>query len=109
MRSNDFRYTSWYYWHKTKAVPKLDSPLFAEELYDVRGEKLEDFTHLELTNVAGKRLYKNVTAALRARLANMIRSEFLFSRPQLDQPKTGKRRTPVSKEAIKERLGKYSL
>lgn len=109
MRSNDFRYTSWYYWHKTKAVPKLDSPLFAEELYDVRGEKLEDFTHLELTNVAGRGLYKNVTAALRARLANIIRSEFLFSRPQLDKPRTSKRRTPASKEAIKERLGKYSL
>ena len=33
MRGNDFRYTAWYYWHKSKMVPKLDSPLYAEELY----------------------------------------------------------------------------
>jgi hypothetical protein len=32
MRGNDFRYTAWYYWHKSKMVPKLDSPLYAEEL-----------------------------------------------------------------------------
>ena len=81
MRSNDFRYTSWYHWHKAKMVPRLDTPLYAEELYDVRGEELEDFTHLELVNVANRGVYKNVTLALRARLANTIRSEFLFRGP----------------------------
>lgn len=81
MRSNDFRYTSWYYWHKTKMVPKIDAPLYAEELYDVRGERPEDFTHLELVNVANRGAYKNITVALRARLANTIRSEFLFRGP----------------------------
>ena len=81
MRTDDFRYTAYFQWHKEKMVPKLDAPILEEELYDNRGETLEDFTHLELTNVANRGAFKNVTATLRRQLIAKIRETFLFRGP----------------------------
>lgn len=36
-------------------VPQLQVPPYAEELYDHRGETLQDFTHLELVNLLARR------------------------------------------------------
>ena len=81
MRTNDFRYTAYFLWHKKKMFPKLDQPPTEEELYDNRGETLEDFTHLELTNLANRGAFKNVTATLRRQLIAKIQDTFVFRGP----------------------------
>jgi hypothetical protein len=47
-------------------------------LYDHRGEKLEDFTHLETANLARRPGFEQTLVALRMKLSQFIKTNIVF-------------------------------
>ena len=81
LRTSEFRYTAWFHYNRPKAIPLLDVTPFAEELYDHRGETLQDFTHQETINIIHKPNYESTKKALRDQLVNFIRTNVIFRGP----------------------------
>lgn len=85
MRTMEFRYTIWFHFNRVQAVPIMDIAPFAEELYDHRGETLEDFTHLETVNLVTShskaKAFQSTVATLREQLIAFIRQKVIFRGP----------------------------
>lgn len=72
MRSQKYRYVGYFHYNRANQRPMIHQPLFDEELYDHRGEKLGDFTHLETLNLAVKASHAKVVEKLRKQLISFI-------------------------------------
>ena len=81
LRTSEFRYTGWFHFNRPKALPLLDTAPFAEELYDHRGETLQDFTHHETINLAHKPGFETTKRAMHEQLIAFIRKEVIFRGP----------------------------
>lgn len=55
-----------------------DVTVVISQLYDHRGEKLEDFTHLEIVNVAHRPAFQTHIVALRMKLVHFVKTVPLF-------------------------------
>ena len=81
LRTPEFRYTAWFHFNRPKALPLVDVAPFAEELYDHRGETLQDFTHQETINLAHKSGFDSTKKGLYEQLVSFIRKEVIFRGP----------------------------
>jgi hypothetical protein len=72
------RYTIWLHWDRVKNVPQLSVPPFAQELYDHRGESLQNFTHLELANLAHRPEFAEVAQRYRAQALHFLQHRVQF-------------------------------
>ena len=52
--------------------------MYGLQLYDHRGERPEDFTHLELVNLVRRPGYDSILVALRMKLIDFVRSHMIF-------------------------------
>ena len=81
IRTNGWRYNAYFPFDKKLHIPVLSEDIgntervYAQELYDHRGETLEDFTHAELFNVVTQTKYKNVTKVLHHKLVKFLETE----------------------------------
>jgi len=75
------RYTIWLHWDRVKNVPQLTLPPFAEELYDHRGETLQNFTHLELTNLVHRPEFAEVARRFKAKALHFLEHDVKFRGP----------------------------
>ena len=75
------RYTIWLHWDRVKNLPQLSVPPFAEELYDHRGETLQNFTHLEMVNVVHKPEFADMARRLKARAIRFLERDVKFKGP----------------------------
>ena len=75
------RYTIWLHWDRVKNVPQLTAPPFAEELYDHRGETLQNFTHLELENVIHRPEFADVARKFKAKALHFLEHDVQFRGP----------------------------
>jgi hypothetical protein len=75
MRTPDWRYTAYLHFDKKRLLPLYDKPIFDEELYDHRFEKLGDFTHRETMNVISNSEFESVIVGLREKLLTFLKSE----------------------------------
>jgi hypothetical protein len=80
-RDATFRYTVWLHWDRVKNVPQLSVPPFAEELYDHRGESLQNFTHLELMNVVQRPSFEEVARRYRRKALHFLEHDVVFRGP----------------------------
>jgi len=78
IRTPEWRYTAHIHFDKKRLVPYYKKELFDEELYDHRGEKLNDYTHQELENLAYDEEHRNLVTTLRETLYNFLKSEVDF-------------------------------
>jgi len=84
MRTADYRYTVWLPFDRAVMAVDWDAPVFEEELYDHRGETLEDYTHQELVNVAKKPSFLKVVTSLRTQLLAYLRANIIFHGPYIN-------------------------
>lgn len=78
MRTSSWRYTAWVHWDRSYLFPRWDQPLFAEELYDHRGEKLGSLTHYETQNLAKSKDFTDVLASHRDLLLNFLQTKMVY-------------------------------
>jgi len=78
MRSSSFRYTAWIEMDRTFLLPKLELPIFEEELYDHRGETLGDLSKYERENVATKKGYEEIVASQRDQLLSFLALRMVY-------------------------------
>lgn len=83
MRSASFRYTAWVHVNRTTLLPMFDEPLFAEELYDHRGEVLGDLTHLELVNVVKSPEYEEIALSQKEQLLYFLQTKVVYKNGHL--------------------------
>ena len=81
MRYAVARYTIWLHWDRVKNLPQLTVPPFAEELYDHRGETLENFTHLELHNLVYQPEFAEVAKRFKAKALHFLEHDVKFRGP----------------------------
>ena len=81
MRTSEFRYTAWVHFNRSIMAASWDKPLFAEELYDHRGETLKDYTHQELENIAQNPSYYSTLVSLRSKLLDYLKVNLVFHGP----------------------------
>jgi hypothetical protein len=74
MRTPDWRYTAYLHFDKKRLLPLYDKPIFDEELYDHRFEKLGDFTHRETMNVISNSEFESVIVGLREKLLTFLKA-----------------------------------
>ena len=86
MRTLDFRYTAWLHFNRTRMMTNWDLHPYEEELYDHRRERAEDFTHLELDNLASLESYRDIVNSLRGKLLTYLRSTIVFHGPYVEKP-----------------------
>lgn len=81
IRTNGWRYNAYFPFDKKLHIPILSHDIgntervYAQELYDHRGETLADFTHSELFNVVAQNKYRNVTKVLHHKLVKFLETE----------------------------------
>lgn len=80
-RYSSFRYTIWLHWDRVKNMPQLLVPPYAEELYDHRGETLENFTHLELVNLIYRPDFKEAAEKLKFKALSFLKNDVKFRGP----------------------------
>ena len=78
IRTPEWRYTAHIHFDKRRLVPYYEKELFDEELYDHRDEKLQDYTHQELENLAYDEDHRNIVTELRGTLYDFLKSEVDF-------------------------------
>eukprot|EP01041_Mallomonas_annulata_P000740 gene740-1419_t len=86
MRTIDFRYTAWLYFNRTSMSTIFDNQPFEEELYDHRKEKPDDFTHLELINLANSMGYREIAFSLKEKLVSFLKANIVFQGPYTEKP-----------------------
>jgi iduronate 2-sulfatase len=81
-RSLDYRYTMWLHFDRKHIVPNWlhpsGSPIYAEELYDHRGEELGDLTQYENMNIAKLPEYSMILQEQREQLLNWIQNKAVY-------------------------------
>ena len=78
MRTLDFRYTTYIHFHRLHLLPELTKPLYAEELYDHRGEKVGDLGSRELINLAGDPNYADVLKKYRTDMILFLYKDVVY-------------------------------
>lgn len=78
MRTVDFRYTAWVPFDRTWLYPQWDQSIYAEELYDHRGEQLGDDYSYELENQVSKASYSQVLSKFRRKLVDHLHQNVVF-------------------------------
>jgi hypothetical protein len=78
MRTEDFRYTAWIHFDRMLLIPRWEDPLFAEELYDHRGEKLGEEYQREFFNQASSGSYQPILEQARETLLNFLFSSVVY-------------------------------
>jgi hypothetical protein len=84
MRTLDYRYTAWLHFNRTGMIPYFDLQPFTEELYDHRREIPEDFTHLELVNLAKDTRYEDARYSLYLKLITYLKNNIVYRGPYID-------------------------
>ena len=64
---------------KAKLIPLFDQPIYDEELYDHKNEKLEDFTHREIVNLITNPDCKKTADKLREKLITFLKEEIVYN------------------------------
>jgi len=81
MRTVDFRYTAWLPFNRSIMAVSWDEPVYEEELYDHRGERPEDFTHLEVVNEARNPDFAKQLLKARRKLLDFLKKNLVFFGP----------------------------
>lgn len=77
-RSKQFRYTVWFPFDRINNHAILTATPLTEELYDHRGETLEDYTRLEYDNVARNPLFESTLLELRTMYITYLQENMIF-------------------------------
>ena len=88
MRTLDFRYTMWIHFNRVHLVPDwlhAGGPIYAEELYDHRGEALGSLTQYELVNVAGNTLFAPSLLEQRTMLLDYLQHKAVFEQGHVEE------------------------
>jgi hypothetical protein len=80
-RSTEYRYNIWFLFDKRQNKPILSSDPLMEELYDHRHEVLENYTYMELNNIAKLPEFKSVLDDLREKYWNYLKTKIVFKGP----------------------------
>eukprot|EP00596_Hydrurales_sp_CCMP1899_P000485 CAMPEP_0119043528 /NCGR_PEP_ID=MMETSP1177-20130426/23099_1 /TAXON_ID=2985 /ORGANISM="Ochromonas sp, Strain CCMP1899" /LENGTH=555 /DNA_ID=CAMNT_0007011825 /DNA_START=312 /DNA_END=1979 /DNA_ORIENTATION=+ len=78
MRTLDFRYTMYIPFLRPHRIPIFEEPIFAEELYDHRGDKLSDLGHKEIVNLAKDPKFRTVLEIYRRDLRSFLYNEVFY-------------------------------
>jgi hypothetical protein len=72
MRTNEYRYTVYFYYDRKSHITDFKSLPYSQELYDHKNETLADFTHRETFNLAIRPAYTSVINNLREKLIKFV-------------------------------------
>jgi arylsulfatase A-like enzyme len=78
MRTPDYRYVMYIHVLRPHRLPQFDKPLYAEELYDHRGDTESDLGKRELVNLASEPAFQDVVKAHRAQLMAFLYNEVVY-------------------------------
>ena len=78
MRTLDFRYTMYIPFQRPHRLPMWNESIFAEELYDHRGDVANDFGHREIVNLADDAKYYTILKHYRETLRTFIWNEVVY-------------------------------
>jgi hypothetical protein len=78
MRTLDFRYTMYIPFLRPHRIPIFEEPIFAEELYDHREDKLSDLGHKEIVNLAKNPKFRPILEIYRRDLRTFLYNEILY-------------------------------
>ena len=78
MRTLDFRYTMYVHMLRPHRLPMWNETIFAEELYDHRGDVANDFGHRELVNLAYDEKYAGILQDQRGTLRSYLWNDVVY-------------------------------
>ena len=104
MRTLDYRYTQYIPFHRMKRIPIFDEPIYAEELYDHRGDVMGDLGKRELVNLALDSQYSSVLLSYRSTLRDFLYNEVVY----LNLTRTF-REINLPPESLEKKMKKISL
>jgi hypothetical protein len=78
MRTLDFRYTMYIPFIRPHRLPSWNESIFAEELYDHRGDVASDFGHRELVNLAHDEKFAPILEQYRGDLKSFLWNEVVY-------------------------------
>jgi hypothetical protein len=78
MRTLDFRYTMYIPFLNPQRIPVFDVPIFAEELYDHRGDISNDLRYKELINLVSDSNYSTILQKYRKNMRRFLWKEVVY-------------------------------